>query len=95
MSTEVFTHDLFPSHSATDKAVLRSLAERLRKGGPFNFGTRNLEFGIPQVGTFRFRDPPNQERRFSGLLHSTFCLSLAPPSKAPWHNSFGFKKSGL
>jgi len=33
MSTETFTHDVFVSHSAKDKAVVRSLAERLRNDG--------------------------------------------------------------
>jgi hypothetical protein len=33
MSTEAFTHDVFLSHSAKDKAVVRPLAERLRKDG--------------------------------------------------------------
>lgn len=33
MSTEQFTHDVFLSHSSKDKAVVRPLAERLRKDG--------------------------------------------------------------
>ncbi len=33
MSAEAFTHDVFLSHSAKDKAVVRPLAERLRQGG--------------------------------------------------------------
>ena len=33
MSTEAFTHDVFLSHSAKDKAVVRAVAERLRKDG--------------------------------------------------------------
>ena len=33
MSTETFTHDVFLSHSSKDKAVVRPLAERLRKDG--------------------------------------------------------------
>ncbi len=33
MSNETFTHDVFLSHSAKDKAVVRPLAERLRKDG--------------------------------------------------------------
>ncbi|HWB04842.1 MAG TPA: toll/interleukin-1 receptor domain-containing protein [Verrucomicrobiales bacterium] len=31
--SETFTHDVFLSHSAKDKAVVRPLAERLRKDG--------------------------------------------------------------
>lgn len=33
MSNEVFTHDVFLSHSSKDKAVVRPLAERLRADG--------------------------------------------------------------
>jgi len=33
MNTETFTYDLFLSHSAKDKAVVRPLAERLRADG--------------------------------------------------------------
>ena len=33
MNDSVFTHDVFLSHSAKDKAVVRLLAERLRKDG--------------------------------------------------------------
>jgi len=33
MSTATFTHDVFLSHSAKDKAVVRPLAERLRTDG--------------------------------------------------------------
>jgi hypothetical protein len=34
MSPEAFTHDVFLSHSTKDKAVVRPLAERLRKARP-------------------------------------------------------------
>src|SRR3989304_5526736 len=33
MGDEAFPHDVFLSHSAKDKAVVRPLAERLRQGG--------------------------------------------------------------
>ena len=33
MSHEAFTHDVFLSHGAKDKAVVRGVAERLRKDG--------------------------------------------------------------
>ena len=33
MRNAAFTHDVFLSHSAKDKAVVRGLAERLRKDG--------------------------------------------------------------
>ncbi len=81
MSAE-FSYDVFLSHSAKDKAVVRPLAERLRQDGlkvPSHFGFWNSDFGFAQpglsanafgsdwaqleAGTFRFRDPLNQERR--------------------------------
>jgi len=33
MSAEHFTHDVFLSHSAKDKTVVRAIAERLREDG--------------------------------------------------------------
>jgi hypothetical protein len=33
LTTEVFTHDVFLSHSPKDKAVVRAVAERLRADG--------------------------------------------------------------
>jgi hypothetical protein len=33
MSGAAFTHDVFLSHSSKDKAVVRAVAERLRKDG--------------------------------------------------------------
>ena len=104
--SDQFPYDVFLSHSAKDKAVVRPLAERLRQNGlkvwfdewvlkpgdsipakiedgPFKFGTRNSDFGLPRLcmsanafgsdwaqleaGTFRFRDPLNKERRFIPL----------------------------
>src|SRR6187397_2399455 len=102
-----FQYDVFLSHSAKDKAVVRPLAERLRKDGlrvwfdewvlkagdsiPAKteeglehsrvlvlcmsanaFGSDWAQLACPAVawkrrrkaGTFRFRDPPNKERRF-------------------------------
>jgi hypothetical protein len=84
MSNE-FHYDEFLSHSAKDKPVVRPLAERLRKDGlkgPCNFGFRISDFRFAQPGTFRFRDPLNQERRFmSELQPSAFILQ--PFSDAP------------
>ena len=40
MSIEHFTHDVFLSHSAQDKAVVRPLSERLRADG--------LKVGYPE-----------------------------------------------
>ena len=74
--TETFTHDVFLSHSAKDKAVVRAVAERLRKDGlqtisqpsalnsqPFD----GSDWAQLEAGTFRFRDPLNQEHRFIPL----------------------------
>jgi len=74
-----FQCDVFLSHSAKDKAVVRPLAERLRKDGlnPKADGRMaNAEIFIhpslcafgsdwaqSEAGTFRFRDPRNHERR--------------------------------
>ncbi len=48
-----FQFDVFLSHSAQDKAVVRPLAERLRQDGlkvPFHFGFRNSDFGFAKPG---------------------------------------------
>jgi hypothetical protein len=99
MSEPAYTHDVFLSHSAKDKAVVRSLAERLRADGlkvwfdewvltPGDSIPAKIEAGLEhsrvlvlcmsanafgsdwaqlEAGTFRFRDPLNQERRFIPL----------------------------
>ena len=91
-----FPCDVFLSHSAKDKAVVRPLAERLRADGvkvwfdervlkPGDSIPARIEEGLErsrvlvlcmsahafgsdwarlESGTFRFRDPLNQERRF-------------------------------
>jgi hypothetical protein len=91
-----FPYDVFLSHSAKDKAVVRPLAERLRHDGlkvwfdewvlkPGDSIPAKIEAGLEhsrvlvlcmsasafgsdwaqlEAGTFRFRDPLNQERRF-------------------------------
>jgi hypothetical protein len=74
MTTD-FQHDVFLSHNQADKPRVRRLAERWRTAGPFKFGTRNSEFGIPRLclspaalgsdwvglerSTVLFRDPAN------------------------------------
>ena len=53
MSEPVFPYDVFLSHSAKDKAVVRPLPERLRKDlvkVPFQSGFRNSDFGFAQPG---------------------------------------------
>ena len=97
--TERFQFDVFLSHSAKDKAVVRPLAERLRQDGlkvwfdewvlkPGDSIPAKIEEGLEhsrvlvlcmsanafgsdwaqlEAGTFRFRDPLNQERRFIPL----------------------------
>ena len=94
-----FEYDVFLSHSAKDKAVVRPLAERLRADGlkvwfdelvikPGDSIPAKIEAGLEhsrvlvlcmsayafgadwaqlEAGTFRFRDPLNQERRFIPL----------------------------
>ena len=94
-----FPYDVFLSHSAKDKAVVRPLAERLRQDGlkvgfddcvlkPGDSIPAKIEEGLEhsrvlvlcmsanafgsdwaqlEAGTFRFRDPLNQERRLMPL----------------------------
>ena len=105
-----FPYDVFLSHSAKDKAVVRPLAQRLKKDGlkvwacppkppgeggfdewvlkPGDSIPAKIEEGLElsrvlvlrmsaqafesdwaqlEAGTFRFRDPLNQERRFIPL----------------------------
>ena len=71
-----FDYDVFLSHSAKDKAVVRPLAERLRADAlPKNSQHSTLNSQPPlgsdwaqlESGTFRFRDPLNKERRFLPL----------------------------
>ena len=61
MGDETFPYDVFLSHSAKDRAVVRPLAERLRQDGlP----------AAPQPSTFSLQPasgPLNQERRFIPL----------------------------
>ena len=96
VANQDFQYDVFLSHSAKDKAVVRSLAERLRADGlkvwfdewvlkPGDSIPAKIEEGLEhsrvlvlcmsanafgsdwaqlESGTFRFRDPMNQERRF-------------------------------
>ncbi len=75
MNAETFTHDVFLSHSAKDKAVVRSLAERLRQDRlqlP-SCKLRITNYVFRNSGTFRFRDPLNKERRSN---HSRFDLPI-------------------
>src|SRR5512145_1239348 len=96
---ENFKYDVFLIHGSRDKAVVRSVAERLRKDGlkvwfdewvlePGDNNPAKIEEGLDhsrvlvlcmsanafgsdwaqlEAGTFRFRDPLNQERRFIPL----------------------------
>ena len=73
-----FPDDVFLSHSAKDKAVVRPLAERLRADGllnnsqPSTFNSQpprgsdwaQLESGTCGRGNLPFRDPLNKERCF-------------------------------
>jgi len=62
-----FQFDVFLSHSAKDKAVVRPLAERLRADGVPNNSQPSTFNSQPPPGTFRFRDPLNKDRRFLPL----------------------------
>lgn len=75
---ETFDFDIFLRHSAKDKAVVRPLAERLRRDGSAVKAECNGQmaellhstfFLHPslEADTFRFRDPLNQQRRFIPL----------------------------
>ena len=75
MSDE-FQYDVFLSHSVKDKAVVRDVAERLRKEGlpsasqPSTLNSQlsaGSDWAQLESGTFRFRDPLNKERRFLPL----------------------------
>jgi len=74
MSTDSFTYDVFLSHSAKDKAVVRPLAERLRQDGPH----RN-----PQRSTFnpqpfeRLDDAPIRGSPASLLPFSSLTSSVS------------------
>ncbi len=53
MSPEALPYDVFLSHRAKDKAVVRPLAERLRQDGlkvPSRFGLRISDFGFAPPG---------------------------------------------
>ena len=74
--SETFPYDVFLSHSAKDKAVVRPLAERLRADGISKNSQLSTFISQPspgsdwtqlESGTFRFRDPLNKERRFLPL----------------------------
>jgi hypothetical protein len=71
-----FQYDVFLSHSAKDKAVVRAVAERLWKDGRHNASQPSTinrhplggsDWAQLGAGTFGFRDPQNKERRFAPL----------------------------
>ncbi len=73
-----FPYDVFLSHSAKDKAVVRPLAERLRADGLPNNSQPSTFNSQPPPGTFRFRDPLNKERRFLPLRHPNPSITSNP-----------------
>lgn len=117
---EEFAYDVFLSHSAKDKAVVRPLAERLRQDGlkvwfdEWEIKRRDsipakIEEGLEhsrvlvlcmsaqafgsdwaqlEAGTFRFRDPLNQDRRFIPLRLDDSLVkgSLAQSLYINWHS---------
>jgi small GTP-binding protein len=116
-----FEFDVFLSHSAKDKEIVRSLAERLRQDGltvwfdewmlrPGDSIPAKIEGGLErsrvlvlcmsansfgsdwthlEAGTFRFRDPLNQERRFIPLRLDDTPIkgSLAQFLYINWHRT--------
>ena len=69
---DAFQHDVFLSHSAKDKAVVRAVEEWLRKdwrrndSQPSAINPQPLggsDWARLEEGTFRFLDPLNMERR--------------------------------
>jgi small GTP-binding protein len=89
-SNQQLPFDVFLSHSAKDKKVVRALAERLRRDGLkvwfdepakieeglersrvlvlcMSANALGAEWAQLEAGTFRFRDPLNQGRRFVPL----------------------------
>src|SRR5512135_2205327 len=64
-------HDVFLSYSAKDKAVVRSIAERLEHSRVLVLCMSANAFGSEwsrlESYTFRFRDPLNKDRRFIPL----------------------------
>ena len=65
-----FPYDVFLSHSAKDKPVVRDVAERLKKDWlqpPSQLSTINTQLSTGsdwarlESGTFRFRDPLDKE----------------------------------
>ena len=88
MSDEPFPYDVFLSHSAKDKAVVRPLTERLRADGlrnnsqPSTFNSqppRGSDWAQLESGTFRFRDPLNKDRRLLPLRLDV--VRHAPPTR--------------
>ena len=76
MNDSAFPYDVLLSHSAKDKAVVRVVAERLRKDGlqtisqPSTLNSQPFDgsdWAQLEAGAFRFRDPLNQGRRFIPL----------------------------
>jgi len=97
---EDFQYEVFVGHSTKDKAVVRPLAERLRKDGPnvpsdFGFaqpGASAHSFGSDwaqlEAGTFRFRDLLDQERRFAPLRRTDRLKQQHIPAK-PSDTTYG------
>jgi len=62
-----FQFHVFLSQHQADQPRVRRLAERLRAAGPFKFGTRTSEFGIPTL----CRSPAALGSDWAGLARST------------------------
>ena len=87
-----FPYDVFLSHSAKDKAVVRPPAERSRQGG---FKVWLDEWVLLVAALCRAAATLGRSgKHWSGpnphfsRQHSAFSLSSPPPSQTPWRNSF-------
>jgi len=92
MSDAEFTHDVFLSHSAKDKAVVRPLAERLRKVGMPRFALRTsafcllpslsvaIEGSLAHILCITWR-PVQREKKYANPPIRLFCSTEAKPSR--------------
>ena len=86
MSTE-FTHDVFLSHSAKDKAVVRPLAERLRQDG--------LEMWFEKPEMRNESESPNERNPKRAAQHPSAILPVCPIGEFELVSEFGFRDSDL
>jgi hypothetical protein len=98
-----FQYDVFLSHNSKDKAVVRTVAERLRADGlrvwfdewvlkPGDSLPAKIEEGLERSRVLVLCMSANafgsDWAQLTSSAASFHCGSTTPPSKAPWHNSF-------